>query len=105
MSSAETFVTPFLGALQASIAVLLTIFYGALAGQFNLLSEKSAKDVSKTCVKLFLPALLIHNVGSQLHLDSGIRYVPILSEATVQYICHRVLIKIQFGQSYTTSPP
>lgn len=62
----ENFVVPFLGALQASFAVLLTIFYGVLAAQFNLISEASAKDVSKACVRLFLPALLIINVGEQL---------------------------------------
>jgi len=66
----EDLVVPFLGALQASIAVLLTIFYGVIAAQFNLISEASAKDVSKACVRLFLPALLISNVGSQLHLDT-----------------------------------
>jgi len=74
-------VTSFLGALQASFAVLLTIFYGALAAQFDLLSEGAAKDISKTCVRMFLPALLITNVGSQLHLDSAMRYVPVLSES------------------------
>ncbi|KAI9655314.1 MAG: hypothetical protein M1821_005461 [Bathelium mastoideum] len=71
-------VTSFLGALQASISVLLTIAYGVIAAQFKLLSEASSKEISKTCVRLFLPALLIHNVGSQLHLDTGLRYVPIL---------------------------
>ena len=63
-------VVPFLGALQASVAVLLTISYGVVAAQFNLISESSAKDVSKACVRLFLPALLITNVGAQLHLDT-----------------------------------
>jgi auxin efflux carrier family protein len=66
----ESLVVPFLGALQASVAVLLTIFAGVLAAQFNLLSEKSSKDVSKFCVRLCLPALLIVNVGQQLHLDT-----------------------------------
>lgn len=71
MSSAkENFVVPFPGALQASLAVLLTIFYGVIAAQFNLLGEKSAKDISKACVRLFLPALLIVNVGQQLNLES-----------------------------------
>ncbi|OCL05116.1 hypothetical protein AOQ84DRAFT_433190 [Glonium stellatum] len=68
----------FLGALQASVSVLLTISYGVIVAQFNLLSESSAKDISKTCVRIFLPALLIHNVGSQLHLDTVMRYLPIL---------------------------
>lgn len=67
---AQEYIVPFLGALQASVAVLLTIFYGVLAAQFKLISEASAKDISKACVRLFLPALLITNVGSQLHLDT-----------------------------------
>ncbi|KAI9710908.1 MAG: hypothetical protein M1820_002343 [Bogoriella megaspora] len=74
----SSIVTSFLGALQASISVLLTIFAGAIAAQFGLLSEYSSKEISKTCVRLFLPALLIYNVGSQLHLDTGLRYVPVL---------------------------
>ena len=52
----ENFVIPFAGALQASLAVLLTIFYGVIAAQFDLLNEKSAKDIS--------------NVGQQLSLES-----------------------------------
>lgn len=67
---AESLVVPFLGALQASIAVLLTIFAGVIASQFNLLSEPASKEVSKICVRLFMPALLIVNVGSQISLDS-----------------------------------
>ncbi|KAK4928369.1 hypothetical protein LTR28_011886, partial [Elasticomyces elasticus] len=67
---ADSFLIPFLGALQASLAVLFTIFFGVIAAQFSLLSESSAKDISKTCVRLFLPALLVVNVGSQLHLET-----------------------------------
>lgn len=70
----------FLGALQASLAVLLTIGYGAIAARFNLLKESSAKDISKVCVRLFLPALLITNVGSELHADTAHRYAPVLSK-------------------------
>ena len=69
-SSSENFVVPFLGALQASLAVLLTIFFGVIAAQFNLLTEASAKDISKACVRLFLPALLIVNVGGQLNTET-----------------------------------
>ncbi len=71
----------FLGALQASLSVLLTIFYGVLAAQFQLLSESSAKDISKTCVRLFLPALLIVNIGSALESSTIYRYFPLLSKA------------------------
>lgn len=70
----------FLGALQASVSVLLTIGYGVVASRFNLLKESSSRDISKTCVRLFLPALLINNVGSELHADTALRYVPVLSK-------------------------
>lgn len=66
----ESFTVPLLGALQASIAVLLTIFAGVVASQFDLMSEASSKDVSKVCVKIFMPALLIVNVGSELNLET-----------------------------------
>jgi predicted permease len=70
----------FLGALQASLAVLLTISYGAVASRFDLLKESSSRDISKTCVRLFLPALLITKVGSEVHADTAYRYAPVLSK-------------------------
>lgn len=72
----------FVGALQASLAVLLTISYGAIASRWNLLKASSSRDISKACVRLFLPALLITNVGSELHADTAIRYVPVLSKCS-----------------------
>ena len=73
-------VSSFLGALQASLSVLLTIGYGVVAAQFDLLSNASTKEINKLCVRMFLPALLISNVGSQLSLDTASTYVPVLSE-------------------------
>lgn len=75
------FVTTFLGAVQASLSVLLVIAYGVAAAQFDLLKSDSTKQISSLCIKMFLPALLITNVGSQLHADTGIRYVPILGRS------------------------
>ena len=74
----EELKTSFLGALQASISVLLVIFYGVLAAQFDLLKDSTTKQISTLCVRMFLPALLVTNVGSQLHADTGLRYVPIV---------------------------
>ncbi|MCJ1321485.1 hypothetical protein MMC15_006830, partial [Xylographa vitiligo] len=71
-------VSSFLGALQASLSVLLTIGYGVVAAQFDLLSNASTKEINKLCVRMFLPALLISNVGSQLSLDTASTYVPVL---------------------------
>lgn len=80
LSRMSSIVVVFLGALQASLAVLLTIGYGAIASRWNLLKASSSRDISKACVRLFLPALLITNVGSELHADTAIRYVPVLSK-------------------------
>ena len=48
----------FLGALQASVAVLLTIGYGVIASQYGILRDSSAKDISKLCVKMCVCAKL-----------------------------------------------
>lgn len=69
----------FVGALQASVSVLLTIFSGVVAAQFGLLSTGAAEEVSSLCVKLLLPCLLISNLGSELHLETVVKYVPIIS--------------------------
>lgn len=71
----------FIGALQASLSVLLIIGYGVIAAQFELLDEKSAKKISTICVQMFLPALLISNIGQELHWDTAGRYVPVVSES------------------------
>lgn len=73
---------PFLGALQACTSVLLTLCYGVLARKAQLIREGSINDLSGLCVKVFLPALIIINLGSQLHLGSVLNYVPVLSEHT-----------------------
>ena len=68
----------FLGALQASLSVLLVIIYGIVAAEFKLLDSASTKKISTICVRLFLPALLITKVGRELDLETGTRYIPIL---------------------------
>jgi predicted permease len=77
----------FLAAIQASLSVLLVIFYGILAARFKLLDSSSGKAISKVCVKMFLPALLLTKIGSELHLGSVDRYLIILIWA---FVCHFV---------------
>ncbi|KAF2714576.1 hypothetical protein K504DRAFT_420497 [Pleomassaria siparia CBS 279.74] len=77
MNTSELMV-PFVGAIQASFSVLLTIFFGVLVAQFNLLSNNAAKEVSRLTVRMFLPALLIYKVGSELQQGTALRYLPIL---------------------------
>ena len=67
---AQSYIVPLLGALQASVAVLLTISAGLIAAQFRLLSESASKEISQVGVNLFLPALLITNIGSQVHIET-----------------------------------
>lgn len=76
---ASELVVPFLGAIQASISVLLTIVFGVIAAQCNLLSVSAAKEISRLCVRMMLPALLVYKIGDNLHQDTGVRYVPVIS--------------------------
>jgi predicted permease len=75
----------FMAAIQASLSVLLVIFYGAVAAHYSLLDSASAKKISKISVKMFLPALLLTKIGSELHAESASRYLTILIWA---FICH-----------------
>lgn len=63
--------------------MLLQIFYGVVATQWGLISEGPAKAVSTLCVKMFLPALLMTNIGSQLDSGSGPRYASIIVWALI----------------------
>lgn len=75
----------FLAAIQASLSVLLVISYGSIAAYLGLLNHATTKAVSKICVRMFLPALLITKIGSELHAESASRYLIILLWAI---ICH-----------------
>jgi predicted permease len=75
----------FLAAIQASLSVLLVISYGAIAAHLNLLNSSSSKSISKICVRMFLPALLLTKIGAELHAESANRYLIILIWA---FICH-----------------
>ncbi|TVY89907.1 putative transporter [Lachnellula willkommii] len=76
----------FLAAVQASLSVLLVISYGAIAARLSLVDSTNAKSISKICVKLFLPALLLTKIGSELHSGSAQRYVVILVWALIAHL-------------------
>lgn len=77
----------FLAAIQASLSVLLVIFYGGVAAHLQILTPTNTKAISKVCVRMFLPALLVTKIGSELHSGSASRYLIILVWAV---ICHLV---------------
>ena len=74
----NSFLSTFLSALQASCSILLVIFYGVLAAKFNILNASSTRNISKLCINILLPALLITELGSELQYETANRYVPIL---------------------------
>ena len=82
MPEGSSILTPFLGALQACVSVLLTMSYGAIAERLKLVKESSVADMAGLSVKLFLPALIIVHLGEQLHLGIVMNYVPVLGEET-----------------------
>lgn len=92
----------FLAALQASGSVLLVISYGAIAAKLKLLDSSSSKAISKICVKMFLPALLLTKIGSELHSGSAHRYGIILVWA---FICHFVSFLIGLTAHLTLGMP
>ena len=75
----------FLAAIQASLSVLLVISYGGIAAHLGLLDNASTKAISKVCVRIFLPALLMFNIGAQLHLENANRYLVVFIWAIA---CH-----------------
>ena len=75
----------FIAAVQASLSVLLVISYGAIAARLGLLNSNNGKAISKICVKMFLPALLLIQIGSELHPGSAHRYLIVFLWAL---ICH-----------------
>ncbi|KAF1848982.1 uncharacterized protein K460DRAFT_83755 [Cucurbitaria berberidis CBS 394.84] len=77
----------FVAAVQASLSVLLVISYGGIAAKLGLLDSSNGKAISKICVKMFLPALLLIQIGTELHLGSAHRYLIILLWA---FICHLI---------------
>jgi predicted permease len=95
-------VASFLAAIQASLSVLLVIFYGAVAARFKLLDSPSAKSISKVSVKIFLPALLLTKIGSELHAENAHRYVIILIWA---FLCHMLSFFIGVGAHFLLGMP
>ncbi|KAL1893822.1 hypothetical protein Cpir12675_003941 [Ceratocystis pirilliformis] len=77
----------FVAAIQASLSVLLVISYGAISAHFSLLSVSTARGISKACVRMFLPALILTSIGAELAPSSAKDYLFVLYWAL---FCHLV---------------
>lgn len=91
-----------LAAVQASLSVLLVLLYGGIASYLNLLDGKTGKIISKICVKMFLPALLLVKLGSEMHLENASRYGVIVLWGL---ICHFLSFLIGIGGHYAFGFP
>jgi hypothetical protein len=80
----NSLLSSFLGALQASLSVLLVISYGVIASQYGWLDKASSKKISTFCVKLCLPFLLITKVGKELSQENVLQYAAILGKCHYQ---------------------
>lgn len=107
--AAAGFLTPFLGALQACVCVLLTMCYGVVARRLRLIHDATINDMSGLAVKLFLPALIVVHLGQQLHLGTALNYVPVLGIA-YQLVQTKMLtmsvfdVPDQYGPRYIPPP-
>jgi len=73
----SAFAASCLGAFQAAFSVLLTLGYGVFAMRMGMVDSGTTKSVSSLCVNMFLPALLITSVGSQIQPGNFTNYVPV----------------------------
>lgn len=82
---ASGLLSSFVAAIQASLSVLLVISYGGIAAHLGLLDSKNGKAISKICVKMFLPALLLVQLGSEMHAGSAHRHLIVVLWALVAH--------------------
>ena len=67
MSDASSSLGPaFLGAFEGSISVLLTLFAGYYVGRLEILDHKAVRRISQLCSNLFLPCLILEQMGPEL---------------------------------------
>ncbi|KAI0326856.1 hypothetical protein GY45DRAFT_1258189 [Cubamyces sp. BRFM 1775] len=64
--STSTLVETFLGALEGTISVLLTLLAGYVMAKRGYLDRKTVRSISKQCTTLFLPCLIVEQMGPHL---------------------------------------
>ncbi|KAE8154198.1 auxin efflux carrier superfamily [Aspergillus avenaceus] len=96
-------VVPLLGALQACVSVLLTMSYGVAAQRFRLIQKSSIDDMAGLGVKLFLPALIVINLGGQLELKHALNYIPVLVWS-LTYTCGSIVLAYLVSRALKLPP-
>ncbi|KAI8994085.1 auxin efflux carrier [Trametes punicea] len=65
----STLIDTFFGALQGTISVLLTLLAGYVMAKRGYLDRRTVRSITKQCTTLFLPCLIIEEMGP--HLTKG----------------------------------
>ncbi|KAI0686869.1 auxin efflux carrier [Cerioporus squamosus] len=66
VNAAGMLLETFSGAFQGSISVLLTLLAGYVMARKGYLNHQTVRNVSKLCTTLFLPCLIIEEMGPEL---------------------------------------
>lgn len=98
-SSSSTLFSAFSGAFQGSISVLLTLLAGYIMARRGYLTHETTRHVSKLCTTLFLPCLIVEQMGPQLTVSklADVWIIPLWGLAStilahgVGYIGKRVM--------------
>lgn len=75
-----------LTALQSSVSIILIIAVGYACRKYNLLDENGESTLSYLCNNLFLPLLLVSQVGASLSPDNLDMILPLFVFAAVEMI-------------------
>ncbi|KAI0351044.1 hypothetical protein OH77DRAFT_1524410 [Trametes cingulata] len=66
MSSSSAIFETFVGAFEGSISVLLTLLAGYVMAKRGYLDRETVRSISKQCASLFLPCLIVEQMGPHL---------------------------------------
>lgn len=92
-----TLVNSAVAAAESSLSVILVLFYGYICSKYDFLSETGERSISKLCVNLFLPAMLLTDMGSHISLETLEEFWPLVAlpivMLTVTYFLGRFSVR------------
>ncbi|KAG9074766.1 hypothetical protein FS749_013649, partial [Ceratobasidium sp. UAMH 11750] len=96
-----------LGSAEASIAVLLVLFFGYWAQHLGWVNDDGEKQISHLCITVFLPALLFTQIGPHATAsnltDYGIIIILSVFAMVVSYLVGVLTHRILKGPRWTTA--
>ncbi|KAF8609954.1 endoplasmic reticulum protein [Ceratobasidium sp. AG-I] len=101
----STILETAIGSAEASIAVLLVLFFGYYAQKIGWVNEVGEKQISHLCITIFLPALLFTQIGPHATVsnlsDYGIIVVLSVFAMLVSYLVGALTHHVLKGPRWT----